>query len=110
MYPPTESGNLVKNFSEKIATSLNINISHTLKKSRVTQSQKIFQTSLLKTDNLKDAFFVENPSEIQGKSVLLIDDVFDSGATIKEVGKCLSTLGAVKIVPLVIAKTVGGDL
>jgi ATP-dependent DNA helicase RecQ len=108
--PPTESGNLVKNFSEKIATSLNINISHTLKKSRVTQSQKIFQTSLLKTDNLKDAFFVENPSEIQGKSVLLIDDVFDSGATIKEVGKCLSTLGAVKIVPLVIAKTVGGDL
>jgi len=42
--------------------------------------------------------------------MLLIDDIFDSGATIKEIGKYLSKLGAVKVVPLVIAKTVGGDI
>lgn len=108
--PPTESGDLVKNFAEKIAKSLSINFSHTLKKNRVTQSQKIFQTGLLKTDNLKDAFTVENMNEINGKSVLLIDDIYDSGATIKEIGKYLSKMGAVKVAPLVIAKTVGGDL
>lgn len=46
---------------------------------------------------------------IKGKSILLIDDIFDSGATIKEIGKLLTGLGAVKIAPLVIARTVGGD-
>lgn len=108
--PPTESGELVKNFAEKIAKSLGFKFSHTLKKSRTTQSQKIFQTGLLKTDNLKDAFIVEDANEIEGKSVLIIDDIFDSGATIREIGKYLSKLGAVKVAPLVIAKTVGGDL
>jgi ATP-dependent DNA helicase RecQ len=41
---------------------------------------------------------------------LLIDDVFDSAATIKEVGKILTNAGAKKIIPIVIAKTIGGDL
>ncbi len=108
--PPTESGDLVMNFAEKIAKTLNFQLSHSLKKSRTTQSQKIFQTGLLKTDNLKDAFTVENPNEITGKSVLLIDDIYDSGATIKEIGKYLSKLGALKVAPLVIAKTIGGDI
>lgn len=108
--PPTESGDLVKNFAEKIAKSLNFKFSHTLKKNRTTQSQKIFQTGLLKIDNLKDAFIVENLNEIAGKNVLIIDDIYDSGATIKEIGKYLSKFGALKVAPLIIAKTVGGDL
>ncbi|WP_448518042.1 RecQ family ATP-dependent DNA helicase [Rhodoflexus sp.] len=108
--PPTESGNLVGNFAEKVAQSLQFKFSHALQKNRVTQSQKIFQTGLLKTENLKNAFTVADENEIAGKSVLLIDDIYDSGATIKEIGKYLSKLGAVKIAPLVIAKTVGGDL
>lgn len=108
--PPTESGSLVKNFAEKIAKSLNLSLSDDLKKARPTESQKIFQTKLLKTDNLKDAFILKNPNQVKGKNVLLIDDIYDSGATIKEIGKYLSKFGALKIAPLVIAKTVGGDL
>lgn len=108
--PPTESGDLVKNFAEKIANTLKFPLSHTLTKHKTTQLQKTFQTGLLRTDNVKDAFRIENPSEIQGKSILLIDDIFDSGATIKEIGKYLSKLGAIKVAPLVIAKAVGGDL
>ncbi len=108
--PPTESGDLVKNFAEKIAKALDFKLSHNLKKSRTTSSQKIIQSGILKKDNLKDAFALEDPNEIDGKSVLLIDDIFDSGATVKEIGKYLSKLGATKIAPLIIAKTVGGDL
>ncbi len=44
------------------------------------------------------------------KNILLIDDIFDSGATVKEVGRILTTFGAIKIAPIVIARTVGGDL
>ena len=44
------------------------------------------------------------------KSLLLVDDICDSGATLKEIGKLLTACGAQRITPLVIAKTVGGDL
>jgi ATP-dependent DNA helicase RecQ len=40
---------------------------------------------------------------------LLIDDIFDSGATIKEIGRVLKKKGAAKAAPLAIARTVGGD-
>lgn len=108
--PPTRSGNLVRNFAVKISGVLNFPISHNLIKQRVTSEQKVFENSYLKSDNVKDAFTFRNPSEIAGKTVLLIDDIFDSGATIKEIGRYLSNLGAAKIAPLVIARTVGGDL
>lgn len=61
-------------------------------------------------ENVRDAFEIKTPEEVRGKNILLIDDIFDSGATIKEIGRYLSNLGAEKIAPIVIAKTVGGDL
>jgi ATP-dependent DNA helicase RecQ len=108
--PPTKSGTLVRNFAEKISETLKIPISHNLTKNRVTSEQKIFENSCLKKDNVKDAFSYSITEEIEGKSILVIDDIFDSGATMKEIGRFFTKLGAVKIVPLVIAKTVGGDL
>jgi ATP-dependent DNA helicase RecQ len=108
--PPTKSGELVKNFAVKVSQVLKFPISHNLIKQRVTSEQKVFENSILKSDNVKDAFTYKNPQEIRGKTILLIDDIFDSGATIKEIGKYLTNLGALKIAPLVIARTVGGDL
>ena len=108
--PPTVSGDLVKNFSEKIARTLKIPVSHKLKKQRLTSEQKVFENHYLKHDNVADAFCYESPVEIEDKNILLIDDIFDSGATIKEIGKCLTKLGVASIAPLVIARTVGGDI
>lgn len=107
--PPTKSGNLVKNFAMKFASVINVPISHALKKVRVTQEQKMFQNSYCKHDNVLGAFDIE-ADEIKGKTILLIDDIYDSGATLKEVGKILTQKGAKYIVPIVIAKTVGGTL
>lgn len=108
--PPTVSGDLVKNFASKISMILKIPISNQLQKTRKTEAQKIFQNSPLKKDNVAGAFVLEKPDSIIGKSILLIDDIFDSGATLKEIGKMLTHAGATEIAPLVIAKTVGGDL
>ena len=108
--PPTKSGDLVKNFAAKVSEVLKFPISHQLVKTRQTREQKIFETGYLKSDNVSGAFAYTEPEEIFNKSILLIDDVFDSGATVKEIGKYLSNLGALKIAPLVIARTVGGDL
>jgi ATP-dependent DNA helicase RecQ len=108
--PPTESGDLVKNFVEKISKSLNIPISHKLIKTADTSPQKIFQSGISKRDNVHGKFGYQNPSEITGKNVLLIDDIFDSGYTIKEIGQYLTNIGAITVAPLVIAKTLGGDI
>jgi len=108
--PPTVSGDLVRNFADKIATVLRIPISHKLKKQRLTSEQKVFENHYLKHDNVADSFMYDSPDEIQDKNILLIDDIFDSGATVKEIGRYLSHLGAAKIAPLVIARTVGGDI
>jgi ATP-dependent DNA helicase RecQ len=107
--PPTESGDLVKNFTAKISSCLKIPYSDGLKKRKVTEPQKIFQTSHLKKENVKNAFYYTDPSELAGKSILLIDDVFDSGSSIKEIGRYLTSAGAAEIAPLVIAKTTGGS-
>ncbi len=108
--PPTVSGDLVKNFAEKIARILKFPISHDLKKTRPTQEQKVFENFILKAENVKNVFTFIHPELVSGKKILLMDDICDSGVTLKEIGHYLTTLGAAKISPLVIAKTVGGDL
>ncbi len=108
--PSTKSSDLVKNFAVKVSQVLKFTISHNLIKNRNTAEQKIFENSYLKIDNVKDAFLYKDPAEINGKSILLIDDIFDSGATIKEIGRYLTNLGASKIAPLIIARTLGGDI
>jgi len=108
--PPTSSGDLVKNFAVKLAQVLKFPISHNLQKSRETKEQKVFENRFLKIDNVNGAFTFLTPDEIKDKSILVVDDIFDSGATVKEIGKLLTNFGAKKIAPIIIARTVGGDL
>lgn len=108
--PPTLSGDLVNNFAAKFASSIKTPFSAGLIKTRITNEQKIFQNSYLKQENIKNAFTYNCPEDIQGKKILLIDDIYDSGATIKEIGRLLTAMGAELIVPITIAKTVGGDI
>lgn len=108
--PPTASGDLVKNFAVKLSQVLKFPITHDLLKTRQTKEQKVFENGYLKSDNVSGAFSFANPNLLAGKSILLIDDIFDSGATVKELGKLFTTFGATKIAPIVIARTVGGDL
>lgn len=108
--PPTHSGDLVKNFAEKFANSIDVPLSSGLYKVRETNEQKIYQNSYLKQENIKDAFTYDHPDDIYGKKILLLDDIYDSGATMKEIGRLLTSMGAELIVPITIAKTVGGDI
>lgn len=107
--PPTKSGDLVKNFAIKFARTIGVQISHDLIKVRITKEQKIFQNSYSKQENVEGAFNIDE-DVVKDKTIVLLDDIFDSGATLKEVGKLLTQKGAKCIVPIVIAKTVGGTL
>jgi competence protein ComFC len=53
---------------------------------------------------VKGVFFVKNKEKIIGKNVLLVDDVFTTGATMEEAARVLKETGAKKIVGIVVAK------
>ena len=108
--PPTVSGNLVKNFSMKIGKALNIPVLDILEKTQETAEQKIFRNSYGKAENVKGSFRLKPGNHIRNKRILLLDDIFDSGNTIKEIAKLLFSEGAEDVSPLVIARTIGNDI
>ena len=56
LVPPSEAGNLAKNFAEKIASVLKISVFEKLRKRILPKLQKFFQNSVLKRDNAIDVF------------------------------------------------------
>lgn len=56
--------------------------------------------------NVKGAFGLLRPAEVQDKRILLIDDVFTTGATMNECAKVLKKAGAASVTVLTLARTV----
>lgn len=55
-------------------------------------------------DNVKGAFEVPDPTRVKGKNVLLIDDLFTTGSTVKECAKVLRQAGASRVEVLTVAR------
>jgi len=57
--------------------------------------------------NVRGAFSVDPEKPIRGKSFLLVDDVYTSGATVDECSRALLRAGAKEVYVLTLARTVG---
>ena len=55
--------------------------------------------------NLKNAFEVKDKNSLKNKNIILIDDVFTSGATMQEAARVLKQNGSKKIIGLTVAKS-----
>jgi glutamine phosphoribosylpyrophosphate amidotransferase len=77
-----------------------------VQKVRVTRPMKDCSTPREKIDNVRDAFAVRNDVDLEGRNIILIDDVYQSGFTINEVGQVLFEAGASNVFGLVATKTV----
>lgn len=67
------------------------------------------QTSLSgedRAENVRGAFAVSNPSSVEGKRVLLVDDVFTTGSTVREGVRELLRKGAADVAVLTAARAV----
>jgi len=74
-------------------------------KTRQTRPQKEMVNITQKTMNVKGAFKIQNPEKTRGKNILLIDDLYDSGATLNECTRVLKSAGARKVLVLTLTRT-----
>jgi ATP-dependent DNA helicase RecQ len=107
--PPTRSGMLVENFARQLADLLGLEYLSILAKVRQTKEQKSLSNWRQKADNVKDAFVVRFPEQVAGRTLLLIDDIYDSGYMLREVGLTLMCAGAKAVYPLTITRTAHSD-
>jgi ComF family protein len=75
-----------------------------LKRTRDTASQ-IGLTSHQRRENLRGAFRVAQVQAVKGREVLVVDDVFTTGATVSECARVLRRAGATKIWVATVART-----
>lgn len=54
--------------------------------------------------NVQGAFTVRRPSAVQGRAVLLVDDVMTTGATVSECARMLKAAGATRVCVLTVAR------
>ena len=57
--------------------------------------------------NLKGAFTVPDPELVDGKAIIVVDDVTTTGATLREATRALSIAGAKSVIGAVIAANFG---
>lgn len=76
--------------------------SRLLRRYRYTETQSLLDRQK-RRQNVKGAFDVLSPKKINGKSVLLIDDILTTGSTLEECSRVLKLAGAKKVNAAVVA-------
>jgi len=108
--PSTLSGNIVEAFAMKVAGLIGIPYSEILKKQRTTLPQKAMQNRVQKRRNVKDSFTLTQADyAIENKNVLIIDDIYDSGWTLREASKIINKAKPANIFVFTITRTRHSD-
>ena len=77
---------------------------HSVARVRNTPSQSLFKGPERRR-NLKGAFQIQATGSIRGKSVLVVDDVYTTGATAEEISRLLQIAGASRVSVLTVARS-----
>lgn len=98
------------NQSEILCTGINNVIekkvfSDNLKRIKYTETQTK-KNKLERLENIKNAFEISKVNELEGKSILLVDDVITTGSTLSECINVLKNVKGIKITVLVLAKAI----
>lgn len=84
---------IAKGLARKLKIKLD---SGNLKRKKYTQSQTKLNL-LERRENMRDAFKVRNEKLLEGKNILLVDDVITTGASVSEAANVLKENGANKV-------------
>lgn len=100
----TRGFNQSKLLAESVAKNLNLQMIDGLKRIKNNQPQAKAKNSAERNKNVEGIFKIKNPNLIRGRNILLVDDVFTSGATMNEAVKILKQNNAKRIIAVAIAK------
>ncbi|MCL6643239.1 MAG: hypothetical protein K6T71_07985 [Candidatus Bipolaricaulota bacterium] len=78
-------------------------LTEVLRKTRTTDRQKDMHTRAQKRANVAGAFAVQG--NVRGRSLLVLDDLYDSGETLKEITRVLKRAGARSVKVLTLTRT-----
>lgn len=87
---------LSSNFNKRLLSKNIYRIRYTLSQSELSLQER--------RENIRGAFGISNPELIKGKDILIIDDVFTTGATVNECASLLKRNGAGLIEVLTLAR------
>lgn len=87
--PSNKNNNIMNFFADNISKELNIKKENALIFNNKVKEQKYLETLKEREENIKNAFNIILPEKFINKKILLIDDVFASGFTLKEAIKLL---------------------
>lgn len=90
--------------AKKLAERLNCKTALPLRRRRVTEQQIDMASYEKRRENMAGAFEVAKPKAVKDKTIILVDDVSTSGATIYECARVLREAGARTVWAIVIAK------
>jgi ComF family protein len=86
-----------------VARRYGLKLSNNLRRKCYTKAQAGL-SELERRENLKGSFSVRRPEQIEGKRILLIDDVFTTGATLRAAAAALKSAGAARVSALTLAR------
>ncbi|MEW6408364.1 MAG: ComF family protein [Patescibacteria group bacterium] len=96
--------NQARLIAEFAARNLNLELADELKRVKNNRPQVKLRNIEARAKNMINCFKIKNYEKIKGKNILLVDDVFTSGATMNEAIAILKANGAKRIIALVSAK------
>ncbi len=97
-------GNLARALAQELKIPALLDV---LVKTRATKQQKEMIALAQKQSNVRGAF--ASKGDVRGKHILLVDDLYDSGATLQEAARVLQRGDAASIVVLTLTKTIHTD-
>jgi ATP-dependent DNA helicase RecQ len=97
----------VSALADALGTRLGRPVRPVLVKTRNTKPQKEMHTLAQKRANVAGAFAVRG--DVRGQRLLILDDLYDSGATLEEVCRVLRQAGAARLCVLTLTRTIHTD-
>ncbi len=101
--PSLNHPELVPNFAKRLATKLGVPFVDAISKVQKNQPQKAQQNRFHQCRNLDGVFHIKIP--VPDGSVLLVDDIVDSGWTLTVLAALLQQAGSGKVYPVALAAT-----
>ncbi len=89
--------------AKKIAKDLQIKVDTKLLKKIIDTRKQSTLTKQERKSNVKDAFKLKSSKKIEGKKVILFDDIYTTGSTMNECSRIIKKSGAKEIAILTIA-------